>query len=299
MPSRILREGILSSDRVDQLNAEEEVFYRRLMSVVDDYGRTEADARLLRARCFPLRVDSVTVDQIEMWLAATVGRGLTTVYLVGGRRYLEYLRLGKPRAEKSRYPGPHDAQVHTEVSGATDVPCSGSGSSPLTKSDAVAEAMSSSGTANESTARDDANALAVVTALASSLADELAASHAIFRAGPLVKAQQEIQKVLLKAADPHLSAENMRRSHAIFRREWTARLRRDPRCFIPNLAKWVGDGDYLNPPGNPQQSDQAVSAAFSCLECSDTGQIVKGDTGANMTIETCPKCGMCEEVSRV
>ena len=38
MPNRIIREGILSSDRVDQLDPPAEVFYRRLMSKVDDHG---------------------------------------------------------------------------------------------------------------------------------------------------------------------------------------------------------------------------------------------------------------------
>jgi T5orf172 domain len=32
MPNRVIREGILSSERVDQLDAASEVFYRRLMS---------------------------------------------------------------------------------------------------------------------------------------------------------------------------------------------------------------------------------------------------------------------------
>lgn len=35
MPSRILREGILTSERVNALAPLEELFYRRLMSVVD------------------------------------------------------------------------------------------------------------------------------------------------------------------------------------------------------------------------------------------------------------------------
>jgi hypothetical protein len=42
MPVRILREGILTSERVDTLSPAAEVFYRRLMSVVDDFGRFSA-----------------------------------------------------------------------------------------------------------------------------------------------------------------------------------------------------------------------------------------------------------------
>ena len=36
MPNRILREGILTSERVNALSWEAEVFYRRLMSAVDE-----------------------------------------------------------------------------------------------------------------------------------------------------------------------------------------------------------------------------------------------------------------------
>ena len=49
MPTRLLREGILDSERVNRLNAAEEVFYRRLMSKVDDHGFYDARSAILRA----------------------------------------------------------------------------------------------------------------------------------------------------------------------------------------------------------------------------------------------------------
>ena len=39
MPSRILREGINTSPKVNALSPMAELFYRRLMTVADDYGR--------------------------------------------------------------------------------------------------------------------------------------------------------------------------------------------------------------------------------------------------------------------
>ncbi len=39
MPNRVIREGILNSQRVNKLTEPAELFYRRLMSVVDDFGR--------------------------------------------------------------------------------------------------------------------------------------------------------------------------------------------------------------------------------------------------------------------
>jgi hypothetical protein len=65
VPNRIIRAEILSSDRVDALSAEAAVFYRRLMSVVDDYGRFEGDWRVLRAELYPLRTERITQLEIE------------------------------------------------------------------------------------------------------------------------------------------------------------------------------------------------------------------------------------------
>ena len=38
MPSRVIRDGILESESVNALSWEAELFFRRLMSVVDDFG---------------------------------------------------------------------------------------------------------------------------------------------------------------------------------------------------------------------------------------------------------------------
>jgi hypothetical protein len=144
MPTRLLREGILKSEPVDSLSEPEELFYRRLMSVVDDFGRIEADARILRAECYPLRVDRVTLQQIEAWVAAVEAAQLIATYEVDGKRYLEYLKLGKPRATKSRFPDPK-LQVKTPVNGCiqvkTDVPYSNS------DSDASSYSVSNAGAA--------------------------------------------------------------------------------------------------------------------------------------------------------
>jgi hypothetical protein len=59
MPNRVLREGILTSERVNALDWPAEVFYRRLMSVVDDFGRYWAKPELLRAGLYPLHHDKV------------------------------------------------------------------------------------------------------------------------------------------------------------------------------------------------------------------------------------------------
>lgn len=87
MPSRLLREGILSSDRIDHLDFPAEVFYRRLMSKVDDYGLFDARPSILRSSLYPLRVDRVREADIARWIAACEMAGVIALYVHGGKPY--------------------------------------------------------------------------------------------------------------------------------------------------------------------------------------------------------------------
>lgn len=110
MPTRILRDGILDSERVDQLSMGGELFYRRLMSVADDYGRFEADPVILRARCYPRRTNQVEPADIEGWIFEAVQAGLMVVYFAGRKRYLEILDFGQRlRIKKSKFPAPPES----------------------------------------------------------------------------------------------------------------------------------------------------------------------------------------------
>lgn len=107
MPSRIIREGILTSDRVNSLSPNAELFYRRLMSVVDDYGRFSANLTLLRASCYPLKLDSVKEDSIKKHLAECVGAGLIVLFTVADKTFLELQDFRQQvRAKESKYPSP-------------------------------------------------------------------------------------------------------------------------------------------------------------------------------------------------
>jgi hypothetical protein len=102
-----VREGIITSEPVNSLNWAEEVFYRRLHSVVDDYGRFHANLSLLRAACYPLLLNKVSDSDVAKWLQATEKTGLVRVYEVEGKRFLEVLKFGqRQRADKSRFPAP-------------------------------------------------------------------------------------------------------------------------------------------------------------------------------------------------
>lgn len=84
MPTRLLREGIISSERVDQLDPPAEVFYRRLMSKVDDHGLYDSRPSMLRSSLYPLRVDKVRETDIHRWIAACEKAGLIVLYAKGG-----------------------------------------------------------------------------------------------------------------------------------------------------------------------------------------------------------------------
>lgn len=106
MPNRILREGILTSERVNSLTWPAEVFYRRVMSVVDDYGRYYATPALLRAACYPLHLDKVSDADIDKWLTECVRAGLVSVYPAqDGKRYLQLHDFRQQtRAKTSKFP---------------------------------------------------------------------------------------------------------------------------------------------------------------------------------------------------
>ena len=106
MPNRIIRDAILTSEPVASLGWPEEVFYRRLMSIVDDYGRSEAGHQLLRARCYPLQTDSVRTADISRWLAACQKAGLILGYTVNGKEYLEISKFGQQQRSPSKSPSP-------------------------------------------------------------------------------------------------------------------------------------------------------------------------------------------------
>lgn len=111
MPSRIVREGILESERMQRLlelgGWEAEVFYRRLHQIVDDYGRYSADPRLLRPRMYPLALEQMREANVSRCLKYTETAGLVRLYRVGAKQYLEVLDFKqRTRADLSKFPDP-------------------------------------------------------------------------------------------------------------------------------------------------------------------------------------------------
>lgn len=117
MPNRILREGIIDSRAFNSLTDDAQLFYYRLMSIVDDFGRFEADPELLRVKLFGRSLDRWPLTRVSQSLADVSGvltddgHPLVTVYCVSSKMFLQINKFQQRiRAEKSKCPSP-DGQV--------------------------------------------------------------------------------------------------------------------------------------------------------------------------------------------
>lgn len=76
------------------------------MSVVDDYGRFEADVTVLRARLYPLQLAETTEQMVADWLKECCRAGLMKLYRVGKTMYLELVNFKQRIRTASRFPDP-------------------------------------------------------------------------------------------------------------------------------------------------------------------------------------------------
>lgn len=113
MPSRILRDGILTSVPINALSPEAELFYRRLQSVVDDYGRYYSNPALVRAACYPLQLKRVSEDDVVRWLLECTKQihkdtkqPLILVYQTDGKDCLQITKFKQQEKTKPKFPAP-------------------------------------------------------------------------------------------------------------------------------------------------------------------------------------------------
>jgi hypothetical protein len=104
MPTRIVREGINTSELINSLSDSAELFYRRLMSVADDYGRFWADPSILRGAVFPLKLHLWSKKRVNLALRECVSK--QTVFVYGNGIYLAMPKFGQQVRSKSKFPEP-------------------------------------------------------------------------------------------------------------------------------------------------------------------------------------------------
>jgi hypothetical protein len=107
---------------VEALDAYAERFFTRLLMKVDDYGRTHADARLLKSRLFPLKTDIRETD-ISRWLAECHKAGLLRFYVDGkGRTILEVFKFGQRKKFMRSDFDPPEGQVFLPLAEEKNLP---------------------------------------------------------------------------------------------------------------------------------------------------------------------------------
>lgn len=103
----------MTSDRVEQLDAHAEVFYRRLLNRCDDFGLFDGRLSILRSTLYPLRLDRVREADLQRWIAACVKAGLIVLYESSGKPYLKVLDTRWPERTEPKFPPPTDDQLAT------------------------------------------------------------------------------------------------------------------------------------------------------------------------------------------
>jgi hypothetical protein len=106
MPTRLIREGILTSERVASLSWEAEVFYRRLLSLVDDYGLSDARPSVLRSALYPLQLEKMSECNVQRCLAACETAGLILLFARNGKSFLMVRDFGQSLRSAPKYPLP-------------------------------------------------------------------------------------------------------------------------------------------------------------------------------------------------
>lgn len=104
--------GIQTSRRVARLNWFQQVFFRSVFHVCDDYGRFEADAGMLRTVLFAPQLGKVPERDVKDALlrCAEQDVGLVKLYAVRGRGYGKVVNYRQDGLRKRRalYPGEDD-----------------------------------------------------------------------------------------------------------------------------------------------------------------------------------------------
>ena len=113
MPNRLIKESLCTSERISQLSDFHFRLWACLITYVDDYGRGDARAAIIKGRCFPLR-DKVTVKDIEAGLHELASVGCIVLYRVDDGMFLCFPNWEKHqtvRNQKSKYPSPDDGEI--------------------------------------------------------------------------------------------------------------------------------------------------------------------------------------------
>ena len=119
MPTRLIREGLLDSDKIASVDDECAMLFVRLMLLADDFGRFDGRPSYLQVRAYPVHKDAREDDphrqvrptdgEIRRRLGLLEQAGLIRQYVAEGKPFLEILNFNqRMRAKTSKFPDPPD-----------------------------------------------------------------------------------------------------------------------------------------------------------------------------------------------
>lgn len=120
MPNRVIKDSLLSSDKISTLTDAEFRLWISLILMADDAGRGDARPAIIKGHAFPLR-ERVAQKDIDASLHGLAAKGCVSLYTVGGKPYFwfptwkEHQRI---RDVKPKYPAPEDADDTSRQSAA-------------------------------------------------------------------------------------------------------------------------------------------------------------------------------------
>ena len=116
MPQRFLRPGITTSKRWNRCDWPTQSLYSRLITLVDDYGRYEADPELIRSHAFPFGDPTgkiLPLTTVARMLRTLADKNLVILYQMSGKEYLQLLRWQERARSASKCPEPPCEQLTT------------------------------------------------------------------------------------------------------------------------------------------------------------------------------------------
>lgn len=129
MPQRFLKPGLITSRKWETCSWVAQSFYVRLLTLVDDFGRYDADPVLLRSHAFPLRED-IRTQQVQQLCDELQANHLAVFYKADGKPYFQLTNwTERARSERSKYPTPPDDALRNPAESCGILPSPSSSSS--------------------------------------------------------------------------------------------------------------------------------------------------------------------------
>jgi uncharacterized phage protein (TIGR02220 family) len=112
MPCRVVRDGLIKSEKVNSLNDSSQMFFVRLLLIVDDHGRYDGRPMAIRTAAYP--TTDICHTRVGEMLSDVCRVGLVQRYHVKGKDYIAIPGFDQRiRVKRARYPDPPSGMPDT------------------------------------------------------------------------------------------------------------------------------------------------------------------------------------------